>query len=77
MPCPPPGDLPDSGIELASPVASALQADSLPLEPPGKPDILYVLPPSFALMIIDLYPILINIMVCDRLANKKKLVFQH
>ena len=28
LPCPPPGDLPDSGIELMSP---ALQADSLPL----------------------------------------------
>ena len=29
----PPGDLPDPGIEPASPV---LQADSLPLAPPGK-----------------------------------------
>ena len=29
-----PGDLPDPGIELGSP---ALQADSLPAEPPGKP----------------------------------------
>ena len=29
-----PGDLPDSGIKLGS---SALQADSLPSEPPGKP----------------------------------------
>jgi len=32
--CPPPGDLPDPGIKLAS---SALQVDSLPSEPPGKP----------------------------------------
>ena len=31
---PPPGDLPDPGIEPMSP---ALQADSLPSEPPGKP----------------------------------------
>ena len=31
---PSPGDLPDPGIELGSP---ALQADSLPAEPPGKP----------------------------------------
>ena len=31
---PPPGDLPKSGIEPGSP---ALQADSLPTEPPGKP----------------------------------------
>ena len=30
----PPGDLPNSGIESMSP---ALQADSLPSEPPGKP----------------------------------------
>ena len=30
-----PGDLPDPGIEPGSP---ALQADSLPFEPPGKPE---------------------------------------
>ena len=34
LPCPPPGDLPDPGIE---PAATASQADSLPTEPPGKP----------------------------------------
>ena len=34
LPRPPPGDLPTPGIE---PVSSALQADSLPPEPPGKP----------------------------------------
>ena len=34
LPCPPPGDLPNSGIKARSP---ALQADSLPSEPPGKP----------------------------------------
>ena len=33
----PPGDLPDPGIESASPVAPALQVGSLPLEPLGKP----------------------------------------
>ena len=33
---PPPGDLPNTGIKPVSPVASALQADSLPLVPPGK-----------------------------------------
>ena len=33
LPFPSPGDLPDSGIEPMSP---ALQADSLPTEPPGK-----------------------------------------
>ena len=35
LPSPPPGDLPDPGIEARS---SALRADSLPSEPPGKPE---------------------------------------
>ena len=34
LPFPPPGDLPDPGTEPRSP---ALQADTLPAEPPGKP----------------------------------------
>ena len=34
LPLPTPGDLPNLGIE---PVSPALQADSLPTEPPGKP----------------------------------------
>ena len=34
LPCPPPGDLPNPGIEPRSPT---LQADGLPSEPPGKP----------------------------------------
>ena len=34
---PPPGDLPNPGIEPATPVSPALQADSLPTEPSGKP----------------------------------------
>ena len=33
LPCPPPEDLPNSGIEPRSP---ALQTDSLPAEQPGK-----------------------------------------
>ena len=36
LPFPSPGDLPNPGIEHGSP---ALQADSLPSEPPGKPTI--------------------------------------
>ena len=32
-----PRDLPNLGIEPASPVSPALQADSLPTEPSGKP----------------------------------------
>ena len=35
LPFPSPGDLPDAGIEPRSP---ALQADTLPSEPPGKPN---------------------------------------
>ena len=34
LPCPPPGDLPNPGIEPRSPIQ---QADSLPAEPSGKP----------------------------------------
>ena len=34
LPCPPPGDRSNSGIKPRSP---ALQTDSLPAEPPGKP----------------------------------------
>ena len=33
-PCPPPGDLPNLGVKARS---LALQTDSLPAEPPGKP----------------------------------------
>ena len=35
LPCPPPGDFPNPGIEPRSP---ALQSYSLPSEPPGKPN---------------------------------------
>ena len=38
LPFPSPGDLPDPGIKPAS---SALQADALPSEPPGKHPIVY------------------------------------
>ena len=37
LPYLPPGDLPKPGIEILRPVSPALQADSLPLGPPGKP----------------------------------------
>ena len=36
LPYPFSGDLPDPGIEPASPVSPALQVDSLPTEPLGK-----------------------------------------
>ena len=37
LPCPPPGDLPNPGIEPESHVYLHWQASSLPLVPPGKP----------------------------------------
>ena len=37
MPFPPPGDLPDPGIEPVSFMSPAWKAGSLPLAPPGKP----------------------------------------
>ena len=36
LPCPPPGTLPDPGVEPGSPAPPALQADSSPTELPGK-----------------------------------------
>ena len=36
LPCPSPGDLPDPGIKLAAPEATAVQADSLPLSHLGN-----------------------------------------
>ena len=37
LPCPPPGDLPDPGMELESLKSPALADGSLPLAPPKKP----------------------------------------
>ena len=37
LPCFPPGDLPDPGIESVSPLAPVLQADSWPLSHQGSP----------------------------------------
>ena len=37
LPCPPPGDLTDLGIQPMSSATSALQADSLLLSPQGSP----------------------------------------
>ena len=39
LPFPSPGDFPDPGIKSEYP---ALQADSLPSEPPGKPNFIYI-----------------------------------
>ena len=37
LPCPPPGDLPDPGIEPVSLLFPALKGSALPRAPPGKP----------------------------------------
>ena len=42
LPFPSPGDIPDPSIKPRSP---ALQADALPLEPPGKPNVVYTILP--------------------------------
>ena len=43
LPFPSPGDLLNPGIKPSFPVPPALQANSLPSEPPGKPEWLYSL----------------------------------
>ena len=42
LPRPPPGDLPDPGVEPASTVAPALQVDSLLLSHLGRPGLTYL-----------------------------------
>ena len=44
LPCPPPEDLPNPGVKPRSPT---LQADSLPVEPPGKPQKKPMLTPKY------------------------------
>ena len=41
LPFPPPRDLPDLGFKPTSLISPSWQVDSLPLVPPGKPDISY------------------------------------
>ena len=41
LPCPPPGDPPDPGVETVSLRSPAWQACSVPLVPPGKPRTMY------------------------------------
>ena len=53
LPCPPPGDLLNPGIESRS---STLQVNSWPSEPPGKPrNVLYVLIFSVPLLLSSLF----------------------
>ena len=50
LPFPPPGDLPDPGIQPGSPT---LLADSLPYEPPGKPNCMHSLKYSWRSSCVD------------------------
>ena len=43
LPCPPPGDLPDPGIEIVSTAAPASQMDSFLLGHPGSPTLIPVI----------------------------------
>ena len=54
LPCPPPGDLPDPGIQSISTATLALQADSLPLKPRNVylRYFIYFIPPSKYLILI-------------------------
>ena len=63
LPCLPPGDLPDPGIEPVSPVALPLQVDSLPLSHLGSP-VLTTGPPQICclcLICLLIWKIAINI----------------
>ena len=40
--CPPPRDLPNPGIRPASPLSPALQVNSLPAEPLGEAQVIYI-----------------------------------
>ena len=41
LPCPPPGDLHDPGMEPISPMSHALAGEFFMAEPPGKPKVNY------------------------------------
>ena len=65
LPCPLPGDLSDPGFQPMSPVATILQADSLPLSHRGSPDELYVSLKSnywfIFILIINKFPSVYNL----------------
>ena len=63
LPCPPTGDLPDTGIEPGSP---SLQADSLPLTHQGSPDFEYL---DTKIMISSAQSLIITILEMLNLMN--------
>ena len=63
LPCPSPGDLPDPGIKPRSP---ALQSDSLPSEPQGKPKNTGVGSLSFLQWIFPIQELNQGLLLCRR-----------
>ena len=67
LPFPSPGDLPDPGIE---PGSSALRADTLTSEPPGKPiivaEVLVIIWMVQYPSILDAYPLDKEILLCPK-----------
>ena len=61
LPFPLPRDLPDPGIEPASP---ALQADSLPAEPPGKSSL-------YRVLVFMQFEVLFGLVKMDRVSTAK------
>ena len=61
LPFPSPGDLPNPGIEPGSP---ALQVDSLPSEPPGKPNLKELMTIFKSLIQIDILKYKIVAQLC-------------
>ena len=47
LPCPPPGDLSDPGIKPESLTLLRWQVGSVPLVPPGKPNLMSLIPKMY------------------------------
>ena len=68
LPCPPPRDIPDPGNKPMSPASPALQVNSLPTEPPGKPDpccSLSTETPQIQVLLLSVSHVHISICMCD------------
>ena len=54
LPLPPPGDLPNGGVESVSPSSSALAGELFTTEPPGNPIVVEVLTFNSACLILNI-----------------------
>ena len=78
---PPPGDLPDPGIEPMCPVSPALQEDSLPVELCGKP--FHTILKTFLISVLqvvftsDLFFHTTSFPIISRITNKGELTFTY